>query len=149
MLRAMRRPYTAEYFSDLVGLIRTRMPHASIGSDLIVGFPGETDSHFEQTRSALERLPLTHLHVFPYSDRPGTEASGMHPKVDGTLTRERGRQLGAIGAGMSRRFRESQTGSVRRALVVDDGWSAVTDNYLKLRLDQQHARNEWITIPVS
>ena len=149
MLRAMRRPYTAEYFNELAGLIRVRLPHASIGSDLIVGFPGETDAHFEEMRSVVERLPLTHLHVFPYSDRPGTEASGMHPKVDGTLTRDRGRQLRAIGSEMSRRFRESQAGSVRRALVVDDGWSAVTDNYLKLRLDQQHARNEWIAIPVS
>jgi threonylcarbamoyladenosine tRNA methylthiotransferase MtaB len=149
MLRVMRRPYTASYFRDLVELIRSRMPHASIGSDLIVGFPGETDAHFDEMRAVLDRLPLTHLHVFPYSDRPGTEASALHPKVDGGLTRERGRQLRAIGSEMSRRFRESQVGSVRRALVVDDGWSAVTDNYLKLRLDQQHARNEWIAVPVS
>ena len=149
MLREMRRPYTASYFRDLVELIRSRMPHASIGSDLIVGFPGETDPHFDEMRAVLDRLPLTHLHVFPYSDRPGTEASALQPKVDGGLTRERGRRLRAIGSEMSRRFRESQVGSVRRALVVDDGWSAVTDNYLKLRLDQQHARNEWIAVPVS
>ena len=149
MLRVMRRPYTAMYFCDLVELIRSRMPHASIGSDLIVGFPGETDAHFDEMRAVVDRLPLTHLHVFPYSDRPGTDASALDPKVDGGLTRERGRQLRVIGSEMSRRFRESQVGSVRRALVVDDGWSAVTDNYLKLRLDLQHARNEWIAIPVS
>jgi threonylcarbamoyladenosine tRNA methylthiotransferase MtaB len=148
MLRAMRRPYTAAYFSDLAGLIRSRMPHASIGSDVIVGFPGETDRHFEATRSLLERLPLTHLHVFPYSDRPGTEASALYPKVDGAVTRERGRQLRAVGADMARRFRESQVGSVRRALVVDDGWSAVTDNYVKLRLERRHERNHFVTVTI-
>jgi threonylcarbamoyladenosine tRNA methylthiotransferase MtaB len=148
MLRAMRRPYSATYYEGLVDHIRQRMPHASIGSDLIVGFPGETDAHFEETRSLVERLPLTHLHVFPYSDRPGTAASFLQPKVDGAVTRERGRVLRAIGAEMSRRFRASQGGSVRRALVVDDGWSAVTDNYLKLRLESRHTRNEWVAIPV-
>ena len=70
----MRRPYTIEYYSALVDDIRARLPHASIGSDIIVGFPGETDDDFEQLASYLEASPLTHLHVFPYSDRPGTAA---------------------------------------------------------------------------
>jgi threonylcarbamoyladenosine tRNA methylthiotransferase MtaB len=149
MLRTMRRPYTASYYRSLIERVRTRIPDASIGSDVIVGFPGETDEQFEETRSLLSGVPLTHLHVFPYSDRPGTEASALFPKVDGTVIRERGRVLRAIGAEMSRRFRESQVGTSRRALVVDDGWAAVTDNYLKLRLDRQHPRNEWIAIPVA
>ncbi len=60
-----------------------RIPDASIGSDVIVGFPGETDDDFEQLASYLEGSPLTHLHVFPYSDRPGTAASAMPGKVPG------------------------------------------------------------------
>jgi threonylcarbamoyladenosine tRNA methylthiotransferase MtaB len=148
MLRAMRRPYTASFYRRLVDSIRRQIPHASIGSDVIVGFPGETDAHFEHTRALLRDLPLTHLHVFPYSDRPGTEASAMPSKVDGTATRERGRQIRAIGAEMARRFRESQVGTTRRALTVDDGWSAVTENYLKVRLQEQRARNEWVHIVV-
>lgn len=148
MLQAMRRPYTAAWYRSLVEGIRALMPHASIGSDVIVGFPGETDTHFEETRALLVDLPLSRLHVFPYSDRPGTEASAIVPKVDGTATRERGRVLRAIGADKSRRFRDSQIGSVRRALVVDDGWSAVTDNYLKLRLESQHPRNHFVTVTI-
>jgi threonylcarbamoyladenosine tRNA methylthiotransferase MtaB len=120
------------------------MPQASIGSDVIVGFPGETPAEFDQTVSLLGDLPLTHLHVFPYSDRPGTEASSLQDKVDGVTIRERGQRVRAIGSEMSSRFRRSHTGTVRRALTVDDGWSAVTDNYLKVRLDAQYPRNQWI-----
>jgi threonylcarbamoyladenosine tRNA methylthiotransferase MtaB len=144
MLRAMRRPYTADYYEALVNDIRGRMPHAAIGSDVIVGFPGETDSHFSELCTLLERLPLTHLHVFPYSDRPGTEAAAIHPKVDGVVIRERGRRVREIGARKTQAFRASQAGTVRRALTVDDGWSAVTDNYFKVRLDEQYPRNTWV-----
>lgn len=148
MLRAMRRPYTVAYYRGLVDRIRTLMPDASIGSDMIVGFPGETAAHVDETLAVLERLPLTHLHVFPYSDRPGTAASAMQPKVDGRDIRERGRQVRAIGEQMTRRFRQSQTGTTRRALTVDDGWSAVTENYLKVRLPEQHRRNEWMQVTI-
>jgi threonylcarbamoyladenosine tRNA methylthiotransferase MtaB len=144
ILAAMRRPYTAGYYRDLVEGIRSHLPHASLGTDVIVGFPGETREHFRALHDLLEALPLTYLHVFPYSDRPGTAASAMRPKVDGGDIRERAREIRAIGARMAGRFRESQAGSTRRALVVDDGLSAVTDNYLKVRLSQQHPRNEWV-----
>jgi threonylcarbamoyladenosine tRNA methylthiotransferase MtaB len=144
VLRRMRRPYTASDYRQLVDRIRARMPHASIGSDVIVGFPGETATDFEMTEALLRDLPLTHLHVFPYSDRPGTEASVMGGKVEGTTIRDRGQRLRAIGHEMASRFRRSQVGTVRRALTVDDGLAAVTDNYLKVRLDQQFPRNQWI-----
>jgi threonylcarbamoyladenosine tRNA methylthiotransferase MtaB len=148
MLRAMRRPYTASYYSELVHRIARLMPHASIGSDVIVGFPGETESQFEESLTVLRDLPLSHLHVFPYSDRPGTEASARHPKVDGLSIRERARRVREMGAEMTRRFRSLQAGTVRRALVVDDGWSAVTDNYVKVRLEQQAERNTWVNVPL-
>ena len=144
ILRRMRRPYTAASYRHLVELIRAIMPHASIGSDVIVGFPGESDSDFNETESLLTELPLTHLHVFPYSDRPGTDASAMRDKVDGATIRERGRRVRAIGHVMSTRFRHSQLGMVRRALTVDDGLSAVTDNFLKVRLAETVPRNQWI-----
>jgi threonylcarbamoyladenosine tRNA methylthiotransferase MtaB len=122
------------------------MPHASIGSDLIVGFPGETAAQFERTRALVARLPLSHLHVFPYSDRPGTEASQLPAKVDGGAIRARGAALRVVGAELSRRFRERQAGTVRRALTVDDGSSAVTDNYLKVKLEVPRVRNEWVSV---
>ena len=146
VLARMRRPYAAGDYRALVECIHESMPHASIGSDVIVGFPGETDAEFATMCRVVEQLPLTHLHVFPYSDRPDTSASAMHDKVDGVAVRERGRVVRAIGERMARRFRESLAGSVRRALTVDDGWSAVTDNYIKVRLDRQHRRNEWVDV---
>ena len=73
--------------------IRGRIPDASIGSDIIVGFPEETEDDFDQLTTYLTRSPLTHIHVFPYSDRPGTAASRMPNKVHGAAIRERGRRL--------------------------------------------------------
>jgi threonylcarbamoyladenosine tRNA methylthiotransferase MtaB len=148
MLRAMRRPYTVSYYRGLVDRIKTALPDASIGSDIIVGFPGETADHFAEMRMVLEDLPLTHLHVFPYSDRPGTEASQMYPKVDGLDVRERGRDVRAIGDRMMRRFKASQVGRILRALTVDDGQSVVTENYMKLCLDEPRPRNERIDVRV-
>jgi threonylcarbamoyladenosine tRNA methylthiotransferase MtaB len=148
VLRAMRRPYTAAWYRHLVERIRVDIPHAAIGSDIIVGFPSETGAQFNELCDLLERLPLTHLHVFPYSDRPGTDAATILPKIDGTAIRERGSVVRAIGARLSHEFRRTQSGTIRRALTVDDGWSAVTDNYFKVRLDKQHPRNQWVDVRV-
>jgi threonylcarbamoyladenosine tRNA methylthiotransferase MtaB len=148
MLEAMRRPYTRHYYERLVGQIVELMPHASIGTDLIVGFPGETDADFEASVSYLGESPLSHVHVFPYSDRPGTEATGLAGKVDGAAIRERGARLRAIAAELSQRFRASQVGSVRPALTVSDGASVVTDNYLKLAIPPGRRRNERVHVQV-
>ena len=148
VLRAMRRPYTASSFTTLVTRIRDRIPHASLGSDLIVGFPGESREHFDETETLLRDLPLTHLHVFPYSDRPGTDAAALSARVDGAVIRERGLRIRDIGHQMSTRFRQSQRGTTRRALTIDDGWSAVTDNYLKVKLETRRSRNEWVQVVI-
>ena len=149
MLAAMRRPYTIEYFASLVDDIRERLPQASIGSDVIVGFPGETAEDFEQLAAYLERSPLTHLHVFPYSDRPDTVASTMGGKVEGRAIRERGRRAREIGRGLADRFRAAQVGTSHRALTLDDGTLAVTGNYLKVRIPPGRARNEWVRVRIA
>ena len=149
MLAAMRRPYSGAYYRDLVDGIRERMPHASIGSDVIVGFPGETDRHIGELTGYLSGSPLTHLHVFPYSHRPGTEASVLEGLPDPVVVRQRSAAVRAIGERLTRAFRASQLGAIRRALVVDDGNTAVTDNYLRLRLDHPCTRNEWIRVEVT
>jgi threonylcarbamoyladenosine tRNA methylthiotransferase MtaB len=148
MLRAMRRPYTNGYYQRLVERITALMPHASIGSDIIVGFPGESAEDFSEMQGVLGRLPLTHLHVFPYSDRPGTDAVALYPKVDGRVVRARAAGIRDIANDLARRFRQSQIGRTLRALTVDDGQSVVTGNYLKLRLDAPRARNEWVDVRV-
>src|SRR5258708_19997249 len=108
MLLSMRRPYTLDEYRRLVDAIASRLPHASIGADMIVGFPGERDEDFAANLAYLRSSPLTHLHVFPYSDRPGTEASSMRDKVHGSVIRDRGAELRRIGADLSNRFHASQ-----------------------------------------
>jgi threonylcarbamoyladenosine tRNA methylthiotransferase MtaB len=148
MLFAMRRPYTIEYYAALVADIRRRIPHASIGSDVIVGFPGETDDDIDQLTAYLESSPLTHVHVFPYSDRPGTAATAMGDRVSGVDIRERGRRVREIGRRLSQGFQRGQNGSIRPALTLDDGETVVTDNYLKLRIPPGHVRNERLRVRV-
>jgi threonylcarbamoyladenosine tRNA methylthiotransferase MtaB len=148
ILEAMKRPYTSNSYRRLVERIRDRMPEASIGTDLIVGFPGELHDHFMETADFVERLPLTHFHVFPYSDRPGTVASRLTARVDGKDIRERANKLRAIGERLTRVFQASQVGTVRRALTVDDGSRAVTDNYLKVRIPRERSRNEWVHVVI-
>lgn len=149
MLRAMGRPYGAAQYRRLLDDIHDRLPHAAIGTDIIIGFPGEREAHVDAMCRLLDGLPLAYLHVFPYSDRPGTSASRLRDKVDGGAIRARGRRIRAIGDALTRRFRASQAGLTLRALTVDDGWSAVTGNYLRVRLDAQHARNEWVDVCVT
>ena len=149
MLTAMRRPYTSAYYARLVDSIRARIPSASIGSDVIVGFPGETDGDFEELCGYLDRSPLTHLHVFPYSDRPGTAATAMTGKVHGAVIRERAARVREIGRRLMARFRHSQLGTIHRALTLEDGTLAVTGNYLKVRIPPGHLRNEWIRLQVT
>jgi threonylcarbamoyladenosine tRNA methylthiotransferase MtaB len=149
ILVAMRRPYTLAYYRRLVERIRSEMPHASIGSDVIVGFPGETDDDFARLESYLASSPLTHLHVFPYSDRPGTEAA-LHPsKVHGGVVRERAGVLRSIGHELNRHFHRSQNGTVRPGLTIEDGSMVVTDNYLKVKIPQGLLRNEWVKVNVT
>ena len=148
MLTAMRRPYTIAFYRRLVDGIRQRMAHASIGSDLIVGFPGETDGDFAELEQYLATSPLTHVHVFPYSDRPGTDAANLPNKVHGGVVRDRASRLRAISRDLTARFHASQHGTVRPALTIDDGTTAVTDNYLKLKIGEGRPRNEWLSVRV-
>ncbi len=149
ILAAMRRPYSSAAYAALLERIRGLMPHASIGSDVIVGFPGESHEDFERLAAYLERSALTHAHVFPYSDRPGTEASRMGHRVPGALVRERARRLRTIAAGLADRFRRAQVGSVHRGLTLEDGSLAVTGNYLKVRIPPGHGRNEWVRVRIA
>lgn len=148
VLARMQRPYTLARYRALVETILSLMPHASIGSDVIAGFPGETDGEFAANLEYLPVSGLSHLHVFPYSDRPGTPASRMEGKVPAPVIRERASTLRTIGSALSRRFRVSQIGSLRPGLTLEDGTLVVTDNYLKLRVAPGVARNVRVMVRV-
>jgi threonylcarbamoyladenosine tRNA methylthiotransferase MtaB len=149
LLRCMRRPYTLDRYRRLVDRIVERMPEASIGSDIIVGFPGESDDDVAWNAEYLPASPLSHLHVFPYSDRPGTEATAMSDKVPGPVTRARAARLREIGAALSERFQASQVGAVRPGLTLEDGSLVVTDNYLKVRIPPGLRRNQRVQVRVT
>jgi threonylcarbamoyladenosine tRNA methylthiotransferase MtaB len=148
ILHAMRRPYTARDFDKVVRDVRARMPDAAIGTDVIAGFPGETGEDFEELAAFLDASPVTHLHVFPYSDRPGTDARRLTPKVNADLARRRAEHLREVGLELNRRFVRRQVGRTRPALTLGDGTIALTDNYLKVRIPAGRARNERVRVRI-
>lgn len=148
VLASMRRPYTLDQYRALVDGLRAALPHASLGADVIVGFPGETADDFERLRAYLSESPLTQLHVFPYSERPGTEAARLPDRVPGEVVRERGRAVRMVGETLRRRFLQSQIGAHRPALTIEDGSVVVTDNGLRLRIGPGFRRNERLLVEV-
>jgi threonylcarbamoyladenosine tRNA methylthiotransferase MtaB len=97
ILKRMGRPYRPETFSAVVSKIHAGLPDAAIGADVLVGFPGETEAAFENTLQLIEALPVTYLHVFPFSARPGTPAQGFSAKVHPNLIRRRCARLRELG----------------------------------------------------
>jgi threonylcarbamoyladenosine tRNA methylthiotransferase MtaB len=144
VLRAMRRPYTPRDYVDLIERIAARGTVA-IGSDVIVGFPGEEERHFEETLRLIERLPLTYLHVFRYSPRPGTRAaeapSGALPSA--AAARERSERLRSLGVAKQRAFLRDLVGSELDAVLERPDRTgvahAMTDVYAPVRLSGQPA----------
>ena len=148
VLASMRRPYSVAFYRDLVGGIRARLPHASIGTDVIVGFPGESKTDAQTSESAVAGLPLSYVHVFPYSERPGTAAEGITPEVAPATTKARAARMRNIGAQLSSRFVRSQVGTVRPGLTLDDGTTVLTDNFLKVAIPPGLARNVRVRVRI-
>jgi threonylcarbamoyladenosine tRNA methylthiotransferase MtaB len=147
ILRAMYRPYTPEYYSDLVARIHDRVPDAAIGADVMAGFPGETDEDFNATYRLIEDSPLTYLHVFPYSSRPGTVAAGLPSHIPDHVARFRARALRNLIAGKNEAFRRSMIGREIQVLTLDDG-SAISSNFVRVSLPAGVPQNEWIQVRV-
>ncbi len=104
ILKRMRRNYDSAYYRELLIKVRTRLPEAALGSDIIVGFPGETDTAFEKSLEFFALLPLTYFHVFPYSSRRGTIAASLPDHVDPQVKKARSRSMRELGAMKKRDF---------------------------------------------
>ncbi len=145
ILRKMHRKYRPWHYADRIERIRSAMPDAAIGADVMVGFPGETGDDFEQTRAFIDRLPFTYLHVFTYSSRPGTPSAAMPDQVPVHVARERNRVLRELATQKKRAFMESFIGRELEAITLThfDGeyTAALTDNYLKLGIRGKHPSN--------
>ena len=148
VLRAMHRKYRPWHYREKILKIREAMPQAAIGADVMVGFPGENDSDFQQTRRMVEDLPFTYLHVFTYSARPGTPAASMGNQVPVSIARERNRVLRDLAAQKKLAFMQAFVGKTIEAITLCTGNEAYTDalteNYLKLRVRGKHAANRWM-----
>jgi threonylcarbamoyladenosine tRNA methylthiotransferase MtaB len=149
ILRAMHRWYRSEHYAERIQRIRRHSPGAAIGADVIVGFPGETDREFQTTVDFIERLPLTYLHVFSFSVRPGTAAAAFSERQDIApgVIRERARFLRTLGEKKASAFRAAQSGRTLRALTLarngEDWTEALTGNYLKVTIAGRRPPNEW------
>jgi threonylcarbamoyladenosine tRNA methylthiotransferase MtaB len=160
VLRRMHRKYRPWHYRERIEKIRAAMPTAAIGADVMVGFPGETEVEFAETRRMIEDLPFTYLHVFTYSARPGTPAAGMTNQVAVRVARERNRILRELSEKKKLLFMRSFVGETVEAITLSGGadapvggtspvfTEALTDNYLKLRLNGQHEPNRWVQAQV-
>ena len=145
ILGLMRRRYRKELYQEKVNLIKTYMPHASVGVDVIVGFPGETDSEFKETYDFLHNLDISYLHVFTYSERDNTHALSISPVVPVSVRHERNKTLRNLSFMKSQYFAQLHSGQTRKVLLeryerngMMEGYS---DNYIKVNLPY---RAEWV-----
>jgi threonylcarbamoyladenosine tRNA methylthiotransferase MtaB len=133
----MKRRYLRELYVDRVSKIKTIMPHACIGVDVIVGFPGETDELFLETYNFLNELDISYLHVFTYSERENTEAAKMAGVVPKNVRSKRSKMLRGLSAKKRRAFYEQQLGSVRTVLFEGENKAGYihgfTENYVKVK----------------
>ena len=137
VLKKMKRRYLREVYTERVAKIREVMPHACIGVDVIVGFPGETDEHFLETYHFLNDLDISYLHVFTYSERDNTEAVEMDGVVPANVRSKRSKMLRGLSVKKRRAFYESQIGSNRTVLFESENKEGYihgfTENYVKVK----------------
>lgn len=138
ILKKMLRPYNTARFGAIVEEIRQKLPVAAIGTDVIAGFPGETDRDHRETVDFVTRMPFTYLHVFPYSDRSETAASKMSKKIDSQTIKHRCEELRYIGDEKQRQFRRQFVGKALSVLTLSEKKhqmrTCISDNYLKGKL---------------
>jgi threonylcarbamoyladenosine tRNA methylthiotransferase MtaB len=143
-LAAMRRRYRSELYAEKVALIKKAMPHAAIGVDVIVGFPGETHEDFQETVQFIQSLDVAYLHVFTYSERDNTQALQIQPVVPLAIRNERNKILRNLSYRLQQAFQEKFIGTTRKVLWEDFNKNGMmegyTDNYIRVKTPY---REEW------
>jgi threonylcarbamoyladenosine tRNA methylthiotransferase MtaB len=145
ILALMRRRYMRELYADRVSRIKTLMPHAAVGADVIVGFPGETDEDFKETLNFLHLLEISYLHVFTYSERENTRAVEMKPVVPVSVRNERNKILRNLSFQKLQYFTSIHSGQTRKVLFErsrdKNMMEGFTDNYIKVATSY---RQDWV-----
>ncbi|MCE5194373.1 MAG: tRNA (N(6)-L-threonylcarbamoyladenosine(37)-C(2))-methylthiotransferase MtaB [Nitrospiraceae bacterium] len=137
-LRLMNRQYTPEHFREKIEIIYKKFTGISIGTDVIVGFPGELESEFHETHDMLEQLPFSYIHIFPFSERPNTKASIMPDKIISTVKKTRVQKLNELNKQKKSKYMTSQIGKTLQTLIenktYNDKCIGTTSNYLKIHI---------------
>lgn len=143
VLRRMNRHYRLREFKDLIAGLREKIPGIALTTDLIVGFPGETEALFEETLATLREIRFSGIHVFPYSRRTGTPAASYPDQVLQAVKKERVHRVEALEEGISRAFRSSFIGRTVRVLAEEekDGlYEGLSDEYIRVRMEGTQVR---------
>ena len=151
VLARMKRKYTTEEYMESLERLRNAFPGCAITTDMIVGFPGETEEEFEESLSFIRQCRFADMHIFPYSRRPGTPAAAMPGQLPNAVKEERSRRAIAVAQEMSETYRRSLTGTVQAVLVEGmEGEHSVGHamNYVKIYIPGAYPRNEIQTVAV-
>ena len=138
ILKLMRRKYQTSLYKERIDHIKSLIPDACIGADIIVGFPSETDDDFQKSYDFIESLNISYLHVFSYSERQNTKAIKIKNKVSKTKKAERSLEMRELSKELKLSFEKSFVGSTREVLFeyqIDNQWFGHTDNYLPVRVN--------------
>ncbi|MGH9672437.1 MAG: tRNA (N(6)-L-threonylcarbamoyladenosine(37)-C(2))-methylthiotransferase MtaB [Bryobacteraceae bacterium] len=145
VLRRMKRRYRARHYADRLSKARRWMPDAAIGADVMTGFPGETEAEFEESRRFIESMPFTYLHVFTYSERPGTPAADTAP-VPRRVRKERTHLIRQISASKNLDFRQNFAGRTLSVVTLPEG--ALSHNYLRVELATPRPPNLLVNVEI-
>ncbi|MDQ2775113.1 MAG: tRNA (N(6)-L-threonylcarbamoyladenosine(37)-C(2))-methylthiotransferase MtaB [Acidobacteriota bacterium] len=146
VLKRMYRKYRTRHYATRLEIATRLMPDAAIGADVMTGFPGETPVEFEQTVSFIKREPFTYLHVFTYSERPGTPAAALPDQVPMDVRRERTRILRHLSERQNLEFRRRMIGKTLSAVTLEQRGIALTSNFLKVELAKHREPNQFIEL---
>ena len=133
VLRRMHRKYRPRHYADRIHKARALMPDCAVGADVMTGFPGETDEEFARSFAFIESLPFTYLHVFTYSERPGTPAAESAAQVPHAVRKQRTHALRDLAARKNLDYRRSMVGKTLSVITLDNG-TALSENYIKVQL---------------
>ncbi len=142
VLKRMYRKYRTRHYATRLALARQLMPDAAIGADVMTGFPGETEEEFADTVRFIEDQPFTYLHVFTYSERPGTLAAEQSNQVAVPVRHERTRVLRELAARKNREFRQTMIGKILSAVTLEQPGTALTGNFLKVQMAHERTPNQ-------
>ncbi len=149
VLRRMHRKYRPRHYADRIHKTRALMPDAAIGADVMVGFPGETDAEFEESRAFIEALPFTYLHVFTYSERPGTPAAESPDQVPMRVRKDRNRILRELAAAKNLEFRRSFIGRKLSVVTLHEQGRALSANYIPIELSCSLEPNRIVEVEIA